>query len=104
VWHFLYSPKQAKRWDYTIRSTHPPLDGQTGSFTATWPAPAQSAAPSPRYPNWWTDDPDPAVAEGVRQGARTVSRWREEFLLDFAQRMKRCQSPAPQRRPGGADQ
>jgi hypothetical protein len=93
VWHFLYSPKEAKKWDYTIRSTHPKLDGQTGSFTATWPSPKQPA--SPRYPNWWTDDPDPTAAEGVRQGARTVSRWREEFLRDFAQRMKRCQSPAP---------
>jgi hypothetical protein len=95
VWHFLYSPKEAKKWDYTIRSTHAKLDGQTGSFTATWPAAKQSA--SPRYPHWWTDDPDPAVAEGVRQGAKTVSRWREEFLRDFAQRMKRCQSPAPPR-------
>jgi hypothetical protein len=91
VWHFLYSPKQAKRWDYTIRSSDPGLDGQTGSFTSTWPTPGQP--PSPRYPHWWTDDPDPAVAEGVWQGARTVNRWREEYLRDFAQRIKRCQAP-----------
>jgi hypothetical protein len=90
VWHFLFSPKEAKKWDYTIRSTHPALDGRTGSFTSTRPAPNQSV--SPRYPNWWTDDPDPAVAEGPNPGARTVSRWREAFLRDFAQRMKRCES------------
>lgn len=90
-WHFLYSPKEAKQWDYTIRSTHAKLDGQTGSFTSTWPAAKQT--PSPRYPNWWTDDTDPAVAEGVKQGARTVNRWREDFLRDFAERMKRCQAP-----------
>jgi hypothetical protein len=93
VWHFLYSPKEAKKWEYTIRSTNPKLSGQSGSFTSHWPAPKQS--PSSRYPNWWTDDPDPALAEGVKQGAKTVSRWREEFLSDFAQRMKRCQSPVP---------
>ncbi len=92
AWHFLYSPKSAKKWDYTIRSTHAQLDGQTGSFTSTWPAPKQP--PSPRYPNWWTDDPDPAFAEGVSQGAKTVNRWREDYLHDFAERMKRCQSPA----------
>ena len=92
-WHFLFSPKLAKKWDYSIRSTQANLDGQTGSFTSTLPAPDQPA--SARYPNWWTDDPDPAVAEGENQGARTVSRWREEYLRDFAERMKRCQPPAP---------
>jgi hypothetical protein len=93
VWHFLFSPKVPKKWDYTIRSTDPKLDGQTGRFTSTLPAPKQPA--SPRYPNWWTDDPDPAVAEGDNQGAKTVSRWRAKFLRDFAQRMQRCESAAP---------
>jgi hypothetical protein len=95
VWHFLFSPKEAKRWEYAIHSTHPKLDGQTGGFTSLMPAPALAAEPSPRYPNWWTDDPDPALAEGPWHGAKTVSRWREDFLRDFAQRMRRCQSPAP---------
>jgi hypothetical protein len=93
VWHFLFSPKVAKKWAYTIRSTDPRLDGQTGRFTSTLPAVGQPAAP--RYPNWWTDDPDPAVAEGDNQGAKTVSRWRAEFLRDFAQRMQRCESAEP---------
>ena len=88
VWHFLFSPKEPKTWEYRIRSTSPELDGQTGGFTSTLPEPNQPVAP--RYPNWWTDDPDPAVAEGASQGARTVNRWREEFLRDFAERMKRC--------------
>jgi hypothetical protein len=46
------------------------------------------------HPNWWIDDPAPAVAEGVHPGAKTVSQWREDFLRDFAARMLRCQSPA----------
>jgi hypothetical protein len=94
AWHFIFSPKEAKTWSYTIKSTHPGLDGQTGGFTSYWPAPEQAAKPSSRYPNWWTDDPDPAVADGVHQGAKTVSRWREDFLRDFAARMNRCAAPA----------
>jgi hypothetical protein len=86
-------PEAADRLDYTIHSTDPRLDGKTGSFTAVLPKPGQPVAS--RYPNWWTDDPDPALAEGICQGAKTVSRWREAYLRDFAERMKRCQSPAP---------
>jgi hypothetical protein len=92
VWHFIYCPKQPDRLDYTIHSNDPRLDGKTGSFTAVLPKPGQPVAA--RYPNWWTDDPDPALAEGECQGATTVSRWREAYLRDFAERMKRCQSPA----------
>lgn len=42
-----------------------------------------------RFPNGWTDDPDPAVAEGPHHGAKTVSRWRRDFLRDFADRLDR---------------
>ena len=94
AWHFIFSPKEAKTWSYTIKSTLPSLDGNTGGFTSYWPAPEQAAKPSSRYPNWWTDDPDPAVADGVHQGAKTVSRWRVDFLGDFAARMVRCKAPA----------
>jgi len=93
-WHFIFSPKQAKTWSYAIKSTNSALDGQTGGFTSVGPMPAQAAKPSSRYPNWWTDDPDPALAERENQGAKTVNRWREEYLRDFAARMERCKAPA----------
>ena len=47
-------------------------------------------------PNWWTDDPSPALMEGKLIGAKTVNRWRADFLRDFAARLLRCQAPAPQ--------
>ncbi|MDC0936413.1 DUF6298 domain-containing protein [Pirellulales bacterium] len=37
--------------------------------------------------NYWTDDPDSALAEDNRAGAKTVSRWRVDFLTDWQQRM-----------------
>lgn len=94
VWHFILSPKDAKTWKYVIKSSVASLNGLAGSFTSYWPAPEQAGKPSARYPNWWTDDPNPALAEGGHQGAKTVSKWREDFLRDFAQRMERCQAPA----------
>jgi hypothetical protein len=72
----------------------PALDGKTGGITALLPPPDIAQRPSAKLPNWWTDDPSPAVAEGPYMGAKTVNRWREEFLRDFAARMLRCQSPA----------
>jgi hypothetical protein len=84
---FRFSPRDAKVWPYVIRSDFAALDGAKGEFTAF----ALRGGPaSARHPNWWTDDPAPAVAEGVHAGARTVSRWREEFLRDFADRLARC--------------
>jgi rhamnogalacturonan endolyase len=36
---------------------------------------------------YWTDNPDPALREGAFPGARTVNRWREDYLRDWQQRM-----------------
>lgn len=40
-------------------------------------------------PSYWTDSPDPELAEGKFPGAKTVSRWREAFLRDWQKRMER---------------
>jgi len=96
-WRF--SPKDAKTYSYTIRSNVPALEGQAGSLTSVRPAPDAAKRPSPELPHWWTDDPSPEAAEGPHIGARTVSRWREDFLRDFAARMDRCRLPATVARP-----
>lgn len=94
AWHFLFSPKDAKTWSYVIESNHPGLAGQRGGLTSKMPAPERVREPSTTYPNWWTDDPDPATAEAGQPGTRHVSRWREAFLRDFAARLLRCRQPA----------
>jgi len=94
-WRFLFSPKEDRAWTYRIASNHPGLDGQAGAFSSRMARPELAQQPSNRYPNWWTDDPDPALREGPHQGAKTISRWREQFLRDFAARLRRTQAPAP---------
>jgi hypothetical protein len=91
---FRFSPKEAKEYRYTLRANVSALDGRTGALTSIHVSPDAARRPASGLPNWWTDDPSPAHAEGSRIGARTVSRWREEFLRDFAERMRRCRVPA----------
>lgn len=93
--HFRFCPKDAKTYRYTLHSNAPALDGRTGAITAVLPPPEAALNPDPARPNWWTDDLSPALAEGVHQGARTVSQWREQFLRDFASRLERCRTAAP---------
>lgn len=87
---FRFCPKDPKTYRYTIRSNVPALDGRTGEITAFLPSPEAALSPDPTHPQWWTDDPSPAVSEGSHHGARTVSQWRGQFLRDFAARLERC--------------
>jgi hypothetical protein len=87
---FRFCPKEVRSFRFTIRGNVPTLDGQTGGITAVAPSPDVARHPSAKLSSWWTDDPSPEFAEGPHIGARTVSRWREEFLNDFALRMDRC--------------
>ncbi|MDH7598039.1 MAG: DUF1593 domain-containing protein [Sedimentisphaerales bacterium] len=91
--HFRFCPKEAKAYGFAIRSNVPALDGKTGGITAVLPPPDAGEKPCAQLPNWWTDDPAPELAEGPHMGAKTVSRWREDFLSDFAGRMLRCKRP-----------
>ena len=44
---------------------------------------------------YWTDNPDRALSEGGRAGAKTVSRWRVDYLEDWRQRMDWTTSTTP---------
>ncbi|GAB2958011.1 DUF1593 domain-containing protein [Streptomyces heilongjiangensis] len=94
VLRFRFSPRDPKVWPYVIRSDHPALDGLSGAVTATPPPAERASRPSTVHPHWWTDDQDPVFAEGPWLGAKHVSRWRADYLSDFAARMDRCRVPA----------
>jgi hypothetical protein len=102
---FRFMPKDAKRWSYRIESGDAMLDGQRGEFTSVRPSPRRAAEPDPRLRHWFTDDPSPEWSDGSHLGAKTVSRWRVDFLEDFARRLDRCRahrtepSRASRRRP-----
>ncbi len=84
---FRFSPRDAKVWSYVIKSDFAELDGLQGKFDAVPPPDARTSQRSNIHPNWWIDDPDPATAEGVHPGAKSVNQWREDYLSDFAKRM-----------------
>jgi hypothetical protein len=44
-------------------------------------------------PRYWTDNPALELTEGNRPGARTVSRWRVDYLGDWRRRMERPGRP-----------
>lgn len=92
---FRFCPKEAKLYRYTIRGNVPALDGRTGEITVVSSPPSAALRPDPGLPDWWTDDPSPALAEGPHHGARTINQWRGDFLRDFAARLERCRTPAP---------
>lgn len=88
VLRFRFAPRDAKVWTYRIETDFAPLHGQGGKFTAVPAPPERTSRPSTVHPHWWIDDQDPAAAEGIHAGAKHVSRWREDFLRDFAARVR----------------
>lgn len=101
---FRFSPKASRRYSYSIRSNVAALAGLAGEVTALPTPPSFAAQVDATLPHWWTDDLAPELAEGPHVGAKTVSRWRRDFLTDFSRRMDRCLAgeEAEPTAPGGA--
>lgn len=86
---FRFCPKAAKTYTFRMESALRSIDGRTGHLLVTLPDQAHASQPDASLPHWWTDLPDPHWAEGPHWGAKTVNRWRREFLSDFARRADR---------------
>lgn len=88
---FLFSPKSPRQYSYRIIFNDATPERE-GSIIACLPPAENVQNPDPNLPNWWTDNPAPELAEGKHIGAKTVSKWREDFLQDFKKRMDRCKA------------
>jgi hypothetical protein len=87
VYGIRYSPKRAETASYETESDIPGLDGLRGGYTSTNPWPGEASATDIALgEHWYSDRPDPALFIEDQQGARTIAKFREEFLLDWANR------------------
>lgn len=82
-----YAPKQAEPLSYSITSEIPGFPVGSGQLVVNkdWPGKHRSSD-YPLGPDWFTDRADPGLFDGPWQGAGTVSKWRSDALLDWAER------------------
>jgi hypothetical protein len=80
-----YCPKQSETLMYKITSTIPGFIEQSGHLVVDniWPGKKRSTDYA-LGSNWYTDRSDPGLFDGKLQGGKTVSRWRNEVLMDWA--------------------
>lgn len=84
---FRFVPKETGDFDYRIHSGTAALDGLAGRIHVV-PETLAARRTGP-LTHWWSDDLDPARAEGPHSGAKTVNRWRRDALGSFAERLER---------------
>lgn len=82
-----YSSKKPEICTYKTSSSIPELDGHEGQFVSVIPWPGKANYDDLRLGNnWYTDRHEQELFIGVQQGAKTVAKYREEFLMDWAER------------------
>ena len=82
-----YSSKKPEICTYITTSDIPELDGQKGQFVSIAPWPGTHGPDDYKLGDtWYTDRPEPEFFIEIQQGAKTVSKYREEFLGDWAKR------------------
>ncbi len=82
-----YVPKQAEVLSYRFSSDIPGFPSQQGKLVVDnlWPG-KNNPTDYELGVNWYTDKADPPLYDGKIQGGKTVSKWRESVLLDWAKR------------------
>jgi hypothetical protein len=82
-----YSSKKPETGTYLTTSKIPELDAHAGHYTSVTPWPGKDD-PNDYIlgSNWYSDRLEPQLFIEEQQGAKTVSKYRKEFLLDWAKR------------------
>lgn len=84
-----YSSKKPEIGTYKTASSIPELNGQKGKFVSITPWPGKPGINDYILgSNWYGDRTEPDFFIDEQQGAKTVSKYRKEFLMDWAKRWK----------------
>lgn len=82
-----YSSKQVEVGSYTTSSSIAELNGHSGKFVSVAPWPGKSSPDDYKLGNnWYGDKTETELFMGSQQGAKTVSKHREAYLMDWAKR------------------
>ncbi|MBX2816681.1 MAG: DUF1593 domain-containing protein [Saprospiraceae bacterium] len=82
-----YSSKRPESEQYHVSSKIKELEGLSGFYRSTIPWPSEQDEDDwVLGDHWYTDVREPDMFIGFQQGAKTVARYREAFLLDWAKR------------------
>lgn len=88
IYKVRFIPKKIGSWTYEINCSSEQLNGLKGAFISSNPWPGVNHANNLKLNNWWSDRLEPELYMSEYQGAKTISKWREAFLTDWAKRMK----------------
>ncbi len=82
-----YSPKQAEVLRYRFTSEIPGFPNGEGELVVSnlWPG-KPNETDYPLGPNWYSDSSDPQLYDGKLQGGKTILKWRNDILMDWAKR------------------
>lgn len=81
------SRKVQKFLSYKFVSEIPELNGHEGKLNIVnlWPG-KENHTDIPLGNTWFSDQSDPKLYEGKFQGGKTISKWKNDILLDWAKR------------------
>jgi len=79
--------KGSGSWEHITISSIAELDGHSGQFVSADPWPGRlDAQDFHALENWWSDDANPDNYADGHQGAKSIFKWQQEFLIDWAVR------------------
>ncbi|MFC5284457.1 nucleoside hydrolase-like domain-containing protein [Pedobacter alpinus] len=82
-----YASKMPETGSYKTISDISELNGQTGKYVSVNPWPGKPGRDDYKLgKNWYSDKPDADLFLKEQQGAKTISKHRKAFLLDWAKR------------------
>lgn len=84
-----FMPKSLGLFEYETISDIEELNGHKGAIFAIPENPENRKPQGQNLKNWWADNLDAEILDGVINGAKTLNKHRKTFLDDFKNRFER---------------